>query len=104
MGVGDIDDRPHLSQELTLIEQTLRNDCPTLGICLGSQLLAHVLGSEVRSGLQKEIGRDEVTLTEASTDDALFHDIDAPFTAFHWHGDVFALPDGAESRSRSIPR
>ena len=101
MGVGDIDDRPHLSQELTLIEQALRNDCPILGICLGSQLLAHVLGAEVRSAPKKEIGWDEVTLTEAATDDALFHDIDDPFTAFHWHGDAFALPDGAESLARS---
>jgi GMP synthase (glutamine-hydrolysing) len=95
MGVGDLDDRPHLRQELDLIEQALRDERPVLGVCLGSQLLAHVLGADVRPGPQKEIGWDAVTLTDAAADDPLFRDVDDPFTAFHWHGDVFALPDGA---------
>jgi GMP synthase (glutamine-hydrolysing) len=95
MGVGDIDDRSHLSNEIDLIEQALRDEVPVLGVCLGSQLLAHVLGADVRPGPQMEIGWEEVTLTDASADDPLFRDIDDPFTAFHWHGDVFALPDGA---------
>jgi GMP synthase (glutamine-hydrolysing) len=54
-----------------------------------------VLGADVRPGPQKEIGWGEVTLTDAAADDPLFRDIDDPFTVFHWHGDVFALPDGA---------
>lgn len=95
MGVGDIDDRLHLAQEIDLIEQAMREEVPLLGVCLGSQLLAHVLGAEVRPGPQKEIGWDEVFLTDAAADDPLFRDVADPFTAFHWHGDVFALPDGA---------
>jgi len=101
MGVEDLDDRPHLSRELTLIEQALQDDRPVLGVCLGSQLLAHVLGADVRSAPQKEIGWDDVILTDAAADDPLFHDVGDPFTAFHWHGDVFALPDGAVSLARS---
>jgi GMP synthase (glutamine-hydrolysing) len=101
MGVGDLDDRPHLRAELDLIEQALREKRPVLGVCLGSQLLAHALGASVQPGPQKEIGWHEVTLTEAASDDPLFREVDDPFTAFHWHGDVFALPDGAVPLART---
>ena len=101
MGVGDIEERPHLQKELDLVEQALQDDLPVLGVCLGSQLLAHVLGAEVRPGPQKEIGWDEVTLTDAALDDPLFRDVEAPFTAFHWHGDVFAMPGGATRLART---
>lgn len=94
MDVGDLDDRSHLRAEVDLIEQALEGEFPILGVCLGSQLLAHVLGADVRPGPQKEIGWDEVQLTAATAYDPLFRGVDDPFPAFHWHGDVFALPDG----------
>jgi GMP synthase (glutamine-hydrolysing) len=86
MGVGDVGDRPHLSRELALIEQALRDERPVLGVCLGSQLLAHALGADVRSASEKEIG---------------WADVDDLFPAFHWHGDVFDLPDGAVRLART---
>ncbi|PSQ95292.1 MAG: amidotransferase [Bacteroidetes bacterium SW_9_63_38] len=95
MGVGDIADRPHLQTELGLVEQALDTDRPVLGTCLGSQLLAHVLGADVHPGDGKELGWGEVTLTEAAAGDPLWTGVEDPFTAFHWHGDVFELPDGA---------
>jgi GMP synthase (glutamine-hydrolysing) len=101
MGVGDIGDPPHLLQELDLIEDALRDERPVLGVCLGSQLMAHVLGADVRPASSKEIGWKEVTLTDAADDDPLFQDVDDPFTAFHWHGDVFTLPDEAERLART---
>lgn len=101
MGVGDVADRPHLQTELELIEQALDANIPLLGVCLGSQLVAHVLGAEVRPGTEKEIGWGEVSLTEAATDDPLFHDVADPFMAFHWHGDVFAMPDDAVRLART---
>jgi len=101
MGVGDVDDRAHLSQEIALIEEALRDERPVLGVCLGSQLLAHALGAEVRPAPTKEIGWDPVTLVDAAADDPLFQHVDHPFTAFHWHGDVFSLPDGAVRLART---
>jgi len=101
MGVGDIDDHPHLAQEIDLIEQALWDELPCLGVCLGSQLLAHALGADVRPGPAKEIGWGEVILTDAASDDPLFGDVDDSFSAFHWHGDAFDLPDGAVSLARS---
>ena len=95
MGVGDLDDRPHLARECALIEEALDDDRPLLGVCLGSQLLAHVLGADVHAAPRKEIGWGDVALTDAAAADPLFEDVDAPFTAFHWHGDVFELPTGA---------
>lgn len=101
MGVDDLEARPHLRREINLIEQALREELPLLGVCLGSQLLAHALGANVQPGPQKEIGWYEVTLTDAAASDPLFQNIDHPFTAFHWHGDVFTLPTGAVSLARS---
>lgn len=101
MGVDDIDKRPHLQAELRLVEKALQEDRPLLGICLGSQLLAHVLGAEVQGAPRKEIGWKEVTLTDSAADDPLWRDLEPPFTAFHWHGDVFTLPDGAERLAKT---
>jgi GMP synthase (glutamine-hydrolysing) len=101
MGVGDLDDRPHLSRELSLIEEALHDERPVLGVCLGSQLLAHALGANVRPAPAKEIGWSEVALTEHASDDPLFRPVEDPFTAFHWHGDVFTLPDGAVRLART---
>jgi GMP synthase - Glutamine amidotransferase domain len=101
MGVGDVGALPPLTRELALIEEALDAEVPVLGVCLGSQLLAHVLGADVRPASAKEIGWDEVTLSEAAADDPLFRDVDDPFTAFHWHGDVFTLPDGAVPLART---
>ena len=90
------DNLPGLTNELGLIERALNNDVPVLGICLGSQLIARALGARVYKNAQLEIGWEPVWFTDAAKDDALFGKMRSPETFFHWHGETFDLPDGAE--------
>jgi GMP synthase (glutamine-hydrolysing) len=101
MGVYEADRHPHLDAELRLIGSALARQVPTLGICLGSQLLAAALGAPVRPGPRKEIGWYPVSLEPAARDDHLFRDLPVSFRAMHWHGDIFDLPAGAASLARS---
>jgi GMP synthase (glutamine-hydrolysing) len=97
MGVYEEAQYPFLTQELRLIEQALSHSLPTLGVCLGGQLLAAALGASVQPGGQREIGWHPVTFTENAAEDALWRGTRSPFTGFHWHGDFFELPAGATS-------
>jgi GMP synthase (glutamine-hydrolysing) len=90
------DPLPGLAAELSLIEQGLKNRLPMLGICLGSQLLAKALGARVYRNAELEIGWAPVHLTDAGRADPLFQGIASPTTFFHWHGETFDLPEGAE--------
>ncbi len=95
MGVHDQDRYPFLADEMKLIAQAVAQGLPTLGVCLGGQLLASALGATVRQAAQKEIGWHRVTLASDAAEDALWHGLPGVFTGFHWHGDFFELPPGA---------
>jgi GMP synthase (glutamine-hydrolysing) len=95
MGVYETDRFPFLIQEMKLIEAFLKAQRPILGVCLGSQLLAAALGAKVRKGKRKEIGWFLVERSPASTHDRLWSGQPSRFVAYHWHGDIFDLPEGA---------
>lgn len=86
---------PFLSGELGAIERRLKAARPVLGICLGAQAIAHVLGGRVYFGGTKEIGFGAVSLSEAGAASALAPLSQAGAQVLHWHGDTFDLPDGA---------
>ena len=101
MSVYESDRLPHLAQEMRLIESALADHRPVLGVCLGSQLLAQVLGSKVSAGPRTEIGWHRVRLNEPGQRDPLWAGAPAEFQGFHWHGDVFDVPRGCESLASS---
>lgn len=92
MGVYEYSKYPFLRDEMRLIEAALKLGKPVLGVCLGSQLLAAVLGAEVTKSEKKELGWHPVTLTEDAESDRLFAGVAPNFWPFHWHGDIFPLP------------
>jgi GMP synthase (glutamine-hydrolysing) len=94
IGVYEADRYPFLADALRLIERRLAAGAPTLGICLGAQLIARAMGADVYPGGQKEIGWAKVTLTERALPGPLRHFADTP--VLHWHGDTFDLPHGTD--------
>jgi GMP synthase-like glutamine amidotransferase len=85
---------PWLTREKRFIESTLDSDVRVLGVCLGAQLIADVLGGTVTRNAHKEIGWFPVRF-EAAPPPPFPNDWPGEFTAFHWHGDTFAIPPGA---------
>ena len=83
---------PFLAREIDWLELRLRHDRATLGICLGSQLMAKALGSRVFAGATKEIGWGYVALTDAGRGSCLQPLSDPDVQVLHWHGDTFDLP------------
>lgn len=96
MGVYEADQYPFLNAEIRVLQGRLMAGKPLLGICLGSQLIAHAAGARVYPGGQKEIGYAPLTLTPAGQASCLNGLAEAGYYVLHWHGDTFDLPTGAE--------
>ncbi len=96
MGAYEDDRFPWLKTEKAFIETVLKNDKTVLGICLGAQILANVLGASVKKNAFKEIGWFPVTLTPDGLNSLFFQGFPATFHAFHWHGDTFGVPSSAQ--------
>jgi len=101
MGVYEEEQYPWLRQEDALLKTAIQQDLPTLGICLGAQLVAKAAGAEVKPGGRKEIGWYDVTLSTEAVRDPLWQSFPRTFEVFEWHGDIFSLPLGAVSLASS---
>ncbi|AYO54032.1 glutamine amidotransferase [Acinetobacter wuhouensis] len=93
IGVYETEDYPFLNDEIDYLKQRLAKNLPTIGICLGAQLIAHALGAKVYAGHQKEIGWSKLKIQDIANNPLL------PLEnteVLHWHGDTFELPEHAE--------
>lgn len=95
MGVYEADTYSHIKVEMQLIEKALHKGIPILGICLGAQMLAQALGSHVRKHTEREMGWQEVHLTENGSKDPLFQHFKKTEKLFQMHGDTFDIPNSA---------
>lgn len=95
MGAYEEANYPYLFQVQNLIKAALKNKIPTVGICLGGQLIARALGADVGPNPTQEIGWSPVRLMPEGKSNPLFNNMPASFSVFQWHGDTFALPQGA---------
>jgi GMP synthase-like glutamine amidotransferase/putative methionine-R-sulfoxide reductase with GAF domain len=97
MSVNDETALPWLRPEKAFVRDVIERRIPTLGVCLGAQLIASALGGRVYPNRDKEIGWFEV---EATADGSLLG-LPATLDVFHWHGETFDLPAGAVRLARS---
>ena len=92
IGVYETDAYPFITDEIAAVAARLEANKPTLGICLGAQLMAAALGARVAPGPVKEIGWAPVTLSQAGQNSVLAPLGTSP--VLHWHGDNCELPAG----------
>ncbi|MPT48611.1 MAG: glutamine amidotransferase [Sphingobium sp.] len=94
MGVYEADAHPWIDVQLEKLARRLEDGRPTLGVCLGSQMIAAAMGARVYPGGKTELGFAPVELNEAGARSPLRHLQSVP--VLHWHSDTFDLPDGVE--------
>ncbi|MEJ2514431.1 MAG: GNAT family N-acetyltransferase [Gammaproteobacteria bacterium] len=95
MGLRDRSRFPWMADELALIREAVGAGKTVVGICLGAQLLASVLGGSVDRSPEREIGWFPVQLTDAARNQPGLSGLPDTIVPFHWHSDAFTLPEGA---------
>ena len=95
MGIYDEAIYPWLADEKVLIKEAIAAGKIVLGICLGAQLIADVLGGKVTRNPHKEIGWLPIQIHPAAANHPIAQVFARYPEVFHWHGDTFALPPGA---------
>jgi len=92
---------PWLTAEKRFIEMAIQNNKTIIGVCLGAQLLADVLGQKVYTGRHKEIGWFPIYKTDQARQNPSARFLPDTVEVFHWHGDTFDIPAGALHLARS---
>ncbi|MCM8812375.1 MAG: type 1 glutamine amidotransferase [Candidatus Omnitrophica bacterium] len=95
---------PWLAAEKEFIGRAINAGKIVLGICLGAQLIARVLGAAVKKNRTPEIGWFPITLTKGAADAVFFQGLPQVVPVLHWHGDTFAIPAAAMHLPRALAR
>ncbi len=101
MGVYDEAEFPWIKEEKQALKAALNAQKPVIGICLGSQLMAEVLGGKVTKNAHREIGWFPVERISNPRVSWVSECFPERFTTFHWHGDTFSIPSGASALFKS---
>lgn len=99
MSINDEEVHPWLVKEKDFIRGAIAAQIPTLGICLGAQLIANASGASITSNPSKEIGWFPIRAVK--TDNPAVFPFPASMEVFHWHGETFELPKGATRLAES---
>jgi GMP synthase (glutamine-hydrolysing) len=110
MSVNEADIYPFITKEIDLVKEFIGRGKKIFGVCLGAQIMAKALGATVYAGPEKEIGWYDIELLDVGLRDPLITklaihpragDFWKKFKVFHWHGETFDVPPGAERIARS---
>ena len=101
LSVNEEDSYPFLLAEKDFVRRWIEEGNPTLGVCLGAQLIADVLGSRVYKGHCEEIGWYEAVLTEEGKRDRCLCSFPQNFSVFQWHAETYDLPKGSVNLATS---
>ena len=96
MSVHDEFEHVWLKAEKWFVKQVIQAGKPVLGICLGAQIIAEVLGGTVSQGKEKEIGWFPISFSNEFAESELGRRFPETMNVFHWHGETFSLPNGAK--------
>ena len=98
MNVPDETTHPWLVAEKKFVREAIDQGVAVLGVCLGAQLIADVMGARIFPNEFKEVGWFPIEAVDGGEDSFAFPE---RMMAFHWHGDTFDLPAGALRLARS---
>ncbi len=110
MSVNETGIFPYLQKEIDTAAEFMKSGKKVLGVCLGAQIMAKALGAPVYARPEKEIGWYDIELQDAGLRDAVMIQVamhshegafKKKFKVFHWHGETFDIPEGAERLARS---
>ena len=94
MNIYEYRNHPWLTAEKPFIKRAIENGKIVLGVCLGAQLIADVLGAKIHQNASFEIGWFPVRFTAARRSIPAMRDFPEELSVLHWHGDTFDLPPG----------
>lgn len=95
MSANEIDITDWLIEEKNYLQSAIEQNIKLLGICLGSQILAKLLGSQINKNNDKEIGWFPV-YNVSKSNSTLLNGLDDSYEVLHWHSDTFSLPLNSE--------
>ena len=99
--VNDTEANPWMVEDVRVVAELLDRGVPTLGVCLGAQLMAKAAGGSVERAVAPEIGWYEVALEPGAEQDPLVGALPERFVSFQWHSYVAVPPDGSITLARS---